>query len=63
MKSSNKFELPIKYGIYGFAAATLAVALLDLLGMESTQPLALVVGLTAGGVIGGFIKQWRDKNG
>ena len=63
MKFLDKFGLPIKYAVYGFAVATFAVAILDLIGWESSQPLALVVGLTAGGAIGGYIKQRRGKNG
>ena len=63
MNLLDKFGLPIKYAVYGFAVATLAVAILDLIGWESSQPLALVIGLTAGGAIGGYIKQQRSNNG
>ena len=62
MNFLDKFGLPIKYAVYGFAGATLIVAILDLLGWKPSQPFALVIGLTAGGAIGGFIKQRRDKN-
>lgn len=63
MNFLDKFGLPIKYAVYGFAGATFAVAILDLIGWKSSQPLALVIGLTVGGAIGGFIKQRRSKNG
>ena len=63
MNLLDKFGLPIKYAVYGFAVATFAVAILDLIGWESSQPLALVIGLTTGGAIGGYIKQRRSNNG
>ena len=63
MKFFDKFGLPIKYAVYGFAVATFAVAILDLIGWKPSQPLSLVIGLTAGGAIGGYIKQRRSKNG
>ena len=63
MNFLDKFGLAIKYAVYGFAGGTLVVAILDLLGRKSSQSFAVVIGLTVGGAIGGYIKQRRDEKG
>ena len=51
----------LKYALYGLIGGVAAIVILHLVGRPSTQPVSILVGLTVGGAIGGFLKQRREK--
>jgi len=55
----NRFSLPVRGAIIGLAAGLLGVLIAALIGFHLEYPWAGVVGVTLGGLIGGWIRQRR----
>lgn len=55
----NRFSLPVRGAIIGFAAGLLGVLIAALIGLHLEYPWAGVAGVTLGGLIGGWIRQRR----
>ena len=51
----------LKYALFGLIGAVIAIVILYLIGRPSAQPVGMLIGLTAGGAIAGFLKQRRDR--
>jgi len=63
MEFLNKLGLPAKYTILGFVGGLIALVVLQLIGYESSSPIATVVGCTIGGLIGGITRKKMGKTG
>jgi len=57
----NRFGLPVKYAVIGFFAGLLGILIAHLIGFRLQQPWAGVVGVSLGGLIGGYVRQRRGK--
>ena len=52
---------PIAGALIGLVAAVLVIIILNIFGRPTNYPVGLIVGFSAGGYIGGIIRQRRGK--
>ena len=57
----DHFGLPIKYATIGFFGGLLGILIAHLIGFQLEKPWAGVVGVSLGGLIGGYVRQRRGK--